>query len=163
MTAEEALPLIHALLLYNSTSFLSENRTERLAGELYLATITTIARQSGLFHPGGDCTTPGRAPTKDWDFHWKNWISHESWRRYETFCQGSAQKPLLTVFTLQDCVAGLYAGHARRTRIRFYHTHRVSRHSPYPSSLLQCPLESRDGRRMGQGHDDAERTWNDYG
>ena len=42
LTAMESLPLIHALLLYNSSSFLSENQKDRLAGELFLGTITTV-------------------------------------------------------------------------------------------------------------------------
>jgi hypothetical protein len=43
LTPDEALPLIHALLLYNSRTFLSENRTERLSGEAYLATINSVS------------------------------------------------------------------------------------------------------------------------
>ncbi|KAF8344289.1 uncharacterized protein EI90DRAFT_3029088 [Cantharellus anzutake] len=81
LTAMESLPLIHALLLYNSSSFLSENQTDRLAGELYLATITSVARQSGLFTPGSVCTNPEQLPKEEWPSHWKLWITHESWRR----------------------------------------------------------------------------------
>lgn len=40
---DDALPMIHALLLYNSKTFLSENRTERLSGEAYLATIISVS------------------------------------------------------------------------------------------------------------------------
>lgn len=43
ITPDEALPLIHALLLYNSKSFLSDNACERLSGEAYLATITSVS------------------------------------------------------------------------------------------------------------------------
>jgi hypothetical protein len=59
LTAEEALPLIHALLLYNSASFLSENQTEKLAGEMYLATITSARRLRGFDPPSwrADCHT----------------------------------------------------------------------------------------------------------
>ncbi|KAF9520605.1 hypothetical protein BS47DRAFT_1335778 [Hydnum rufescens UP504] len=81
LTTEDSLPMIHSLLLYNSSSFLSENHSERLAGELYLGVIISVARQSGLFNPGPDCSNPGLAPMAQWENNWKTWISRESWRR----------------------------------------------------------------------------------
>ncbi|KAF8319452.1 hypothetical protein DL93DRAFT_2075163 [Clavulina sp. PMI_390] len=113
---DEALPLIHALLLFNSQSFLSDNACERLSSETFLRSITDVARTSGLFCPGSGCTTPGKAPSSDWDMHWKLWITHESWRRTAWL-----------VYTL-DTIASLDIGAKTHIPVRELH------HIPLPAA-----------------------------
>lgn len=81
LVPEEAIPLIHALLLYNSPTFLSEDQSERLAGQSYLATVTLVAKNSGLFQPGSECVSTNKTLCKEWILYWKEWVRNEAWRR----------------------------------------------------------------------------------
>ncbi|KAF9520624.1 hypothetical protein BS47DRAFT_647802 [Hydnum rufescens UP504] len=79
--AKEALAGIHALLIYNSHSFLSDDPSERAVGELFLNTIAKIARRVGLFDPHADFVNNDYNPYDDVESEWQRWIRREGCRR----------------------------------------------------------------------------------
>ncbi|KAF9514062.1 hypothetical protein BS47DRAFT_1343556 [Hydnum rufescens UP504] len=143
-TTEDNLPLIHSLLLYNSSSFLSENHSERLAGELYLGVIISVARRSGLFNPGAHCSKPSLAPMAQWENNWKTWISRESWRR-----------TVWLLYTL-DTLASLETGAVIQIPTRDI------RHIPLPyaNSIWMAP-SAEQWCKLTMGHEAAGVTLDD--
>jgi hypothetical protein len=104
LPAAETFSGIQALLTYNAQSFLSDNASDRVVGDLFLSTISKvrfyhvrswkaygnamlvpqIARRSGVFDPGASWAKPGIVLTDDIGTDWKRWIRSESCRRYRS-------------------------------------------------------------------------------
>lgn len=94
---------IQALLIYNAQSFLSENASDRVVGDLFLTTIAKVrlslqvmeisaesdsisqlARRSGVFDTDAEWTRPGVNLTDNVEHDWRRWVRLESYRRYVT-------------------------------------------------------------------------------
>lgn len=73
---------IQSLLIYNAQSFLSDNASDRLIGDLFLSTIAKIARRSGVFETDSEWAKPNLKISADIANDWTRWVRSESRRRY---------------------------------------------------------------------------------
>ncbi|KAF8319372.1 hypothetical protein DL93DRAFT_182816 [Clavulina sp. PMI_390] len=81
LPAAETFSGIQALLIYNAQSFLSENASDRLVGDIFLSTISKLARRSGVFDPDADWAKPNINISPDIGNDWVRWVRSESCRR----------------------------------------------------------------------------------